>query len=314
LLVIPPFAADETNERFIPLLQKDCEEEDRRLLYVAITRAREKVILEWPSHLKNKEGVTYWSLLSSDGRISLEEDHLKVGIEQFKCSVFKAEKTEAADVAAGREKPLAEPLSVFGRRAIRPGEMPRELTPETVTPSLLHAGAAIAVTGETERERFTETPGIFIAGEATGRGTILHRCFELLDGDGDAGGRLEAALGSMLDAPLREAVVSAADGFYAWLKRRFAPIAIGREIPVIGVDNRGSVVSGVIDLLVETAKGFWIVDHKSDQPDDLEARFREYLPQLLCYAEVLGSLPSGKKVVGVAVHWIMRGEATLQKL
>ena len=281
---------------------------------MALTRAREKVILEWPSHLKGKEGVTYWSLLAGNGDIALEEGGLRIGKEIFPCLVHKVGKVEAATVTEGRKTPLVEPLPLFGRRAIRPAALPESLTPEAVTPSLLRPGTDDSGIGDFSTEKYADPPQVDIDAGAAERGTILHRCFELLDGEAGARERVEAALGPPLDAAQLEAVVLAADRFRSWLEKRFAPVSVAREVPVLGLDEKGSVVAGVVDLLVETADGYWIIDHKSDRPEDISLRFREYLPQLLCYAGVVGSLPAGRPVLGVAVHWIMLGEATLLKL
>jgi ATP-dependent exoDNAse (exonuclease V) beta subunit len=72
-------------------------------------------------------------------------------------------------------------------------------------------------------------------------------------------------------------------------------------------------VHGAIDLFVETKDGVWIVDHKSDQTEDREARFKNYWPQLKAYAaavENVGGLP----IRGVAVNWISAGEAMLMEI
>ena len=45
------------------------------------------------------------------------------------------------------------------------------------------------------------------------------------------------------------------------------------EMPILGQDEQGAVVSGSIDLLLETKEGYWIIDHKLDQSDDLEGLF-----------------------------------------
>jgi ATP-dependent exoDNAse (exonuclease V) beta subunit len=84
-----------------------------------------------------------------------------------------------------------------------------------------------------------------------------------------------------------------------------------REVPLLGLDGRGSVVSGVLDLLVETAGGYWILDHKSDITDDRAVRFESYLPQLRCYADLIRKAFPGKSVLGVAIHWISYGKVNL---
>ena len=82
-------------------------------------------------------------------------------------------------------------------------------------------------------------------------------------------------------------------------------IAIHWEVPIVASDNSGSVISGTIDLLIETIGGYWIIDHKSDETDDREDRFARYLPQLDCYkravSEGMGLYVAGS---GYSLGWI----------
>lgn len=59
--ISPSFAAKDVNEAFAEPLKDESDEDARRLLYVAITRAREKIILEWPRHIKPDKKESYWS-------------------------------------------------------------------------------------------------------------------------------------------------------------------------------------------------------------------------------------------------------------
>jgi hypothetical protein len=65
------------------------------------------------------------------------------------------------------------------------------------------------------------------------------------------------------------------------------------------------------DLIVHTAQGAWIVDHKSDAIDDPVQGFLKYEGQLQAYAEAVAA--AGMPVAGVAVHWIRRGEVVLRR-
>jgi hypothetical protein len=53
---------------------------------------------------------------------------------------------------------------------------------------------------------------------------------------------------------LQEAV----GGFEVWLMEIFTPLSVFRELPVLYQSGQGNIVSGVVDLLVEEAGGFWI--------------------------------------------------------
>jgi ATP-dependent exoDNAse (exonuclease V) beta subunit len=122
---------------------------------------------------------------------------------------------------------------------------------------------------------------------------------------------LEKATGVLLDKKILSQLGSTVTDFDRWLTGRFQPLQVMREVPLLGLDVRGSVVSGVLDLLVETTGGYWILDHKSDITDDPVARFEAYLPQLRCYADLVGKAFPGKPVLGVGIHWISYGKVNL---
>ena len=63
------------------------ELESRRLIYVAMTRAREKLVLEWPSYLAGKDGLTYWSILASEASVSHQDATITVGDTSFPCLI-----------------------------------------------------------------------------------------------------------------------------------------------------------------------------------------------------------------------------------
>ena len=100
------------------------------------------------------------------------------------------------------------------------------------------------------------------------------------------------------------------NSFEQWVAELFSATAIHRELPLLGLDDNGSVVSGTADLVLETDGGVWILDHKSDQVEDPEAAFNGYRPQLECYARLLQSM--GHDIVGLGINWIRRGEVVLQ--
>ena len=78
-----------------------------RLLYVAITRAREKLILEWPSYAHGK-GVTPWSLLAHECKLTLEGRRLAVADAEFEVENFQGTNELPGDLEIGT---IAETLS-----------------------------------------------------------------------------------------------------------------------------------------------------------------------------------------------------------
>jgi ATP-dependent helicase/nuclease subunit A len=310
--IVPGFAAKETTAAFQAHLQPALEEEARRLLYVAVTRAREKVILEWPSHLAGKDKTYPWSLLVEAAGMELHKDNgeMRVNGKAFPCVVTQAGTKVAEEVETSKEGSVV-PLSTIGRRAIEYRPIPVGLTPEKVAPSDLRAEpSAIAVVGLLQ-EKCGLPPDVKIEAVGTERGLLLHRCFEILGGRANRTDLLDRATGVTFGGKALEGISASVDSFDRWVQARFNPVGIRRELPFLGCDENGSVVSGVLDVLVGTPQGFWILDHKSDFTDDREGGFGVYLPQLRCYAEMVRKAFPGKPVLGVGIHWISYGMVNL---
>jgi ATP-dependent exoDNAse (exonuclease V) beta subunit len=309
--IVPGFAAEETTLAFSEHLQPALDEEARRLLYVALTRAREKVIVEWPSHLAGKDKSYYWSLLVGATGMVLDNGGMRVNGKTFPCVVNPAETDLAPSVVASDGEPIA-PLSTIGRRAIEYRPLPSELTPETVTPSLMHGEPGkVSIAGLLQEETYGSPLETVLEIVGADRGLLLHKCFEVLGARPGRLNLLERATGVTIEKKGWSRLESAVADFERWLAERFQPLRVVREVPLLGLDGRGSVVSGVLDLLVETAGGYWILDHKSDITDDRAVRFESYLPQLRCYADLIRKAFPGKSVLGVAIHWISYGKVNL---
>ena len=308
--IVPSFAAEETTTAFLEHLQPALEEEARRLLYVALTRAREKVIVEWPSHLAGKDKSYYWSLLAGAADMAVEKGAMRVKEKPFPCTVNPTGTDVAPSVAESEGEPVA-PLSTIGRRAIEYRPLPSGLTPEAITPSSLHGEAGAGATQGLIQETCGSPLETVFNLAGTDRGLFLHKSFEVLGGRPDRVDLLEKATGVLLDKKILSQLGGTVADFDRWLAGRFQPLQVVREVPLLGLDVRGSVVSGVLDLLVETTGGYWILDHKSDITDDRVARFEAYLPQLRCYGDLVGKAFPGKPVLGVGIHWISYGKVNL---
>jgi ATP-dependent exoDNAse (exonuclease V) beta subunit len=150
-----------------------------------------------------------------------------------------------------------------------------------------------------------------VALAGTELGTLLHRCFEVLGARPDLSHKLSEATGVVLDPPAVAAIAEAVAEFETWSRDRFEPSSIARELPFSAMRGDGAVVSGVIDLLVETDDGYWIIDHKSDVVEDPRASFASYWPQLAAYVDAVSKVNGGPPVLGAGINWIRRGEVVL---
>ena len=300
----PAFAASETNDRFQFSLDVKAREEGLNLLYVALTRAREQLILEWPQHLAESTRFTSWHLLQESAHMHLDANHMCVGGQEFPCRVTAADKEPPA-IFESAVSPLTQLAPTIGRRALQHTDPPTQLTPEFFTPSSLHGLEAEGQPKAISTIRYGQSLTLTLPSGAE-RGLIVHRALELLC-QGISEKRTRAALGIAIEDTDWQALKSTAKAFMQTVSDRFQPTALHWEVPIVGSDQSGSVISGTIDLLAETNDGYWIIDHKSDETEDRDERFARYRPQLDCYAKAI-SEGMGLHVAGVAIHWVSYGE------
>ena len=308
----PSYAAPEQNREQLSLLQQRVVTESKRLLYVALTRARDKLVLEWPGFLAQRRSTTesYWSLLG--GRWSLHEEtrQLEVNGRMFPCEIADggAELPEDFDPHSEPEKPG---LPVVGRRAIRPGIAPTKLTPESVAASTLTTPEETVPASQLVHAQYHAGLDADIGLFGADLGTFLHRCFEILGSRPDLESQLTQLTGVEVNSNTQARIATAVARFEAWLRDRFEVESVMREWPLLVLHPKGSVLSGTADLIVQTGDGAWVLDHKSDQSEDPAATFHKYQPQLNAYARALSE--EGKSVIGIGINLIRRGEVVMER-
>lgn len=91
------------------------------------------------------------------------------------------------------------------------------------------------------------------------------------------------------------------------IEANFSPTRYATEYPVQYTNRNGQRVSGWIDLLVETEKGFIIVDHKITTRENLEEVALGYSGQLAVYAEAVNQA-SAQDVISCWVHFGVAGK------
>jgi ATP-dependent helicase/nuclease subunit A len=89
-----------------------------------------------------------------------------------------------------------------------------------------------------------------------------------------------------------EDVLRAVDVFREDVEKKFKPKQILVEVPFSFQNPAGQSVSGFIDLLLETAQGWVLIDYKSfqGQKADWEAKALSYSGQLDCYRQALAAM------------------------
>lgn len=306
----PEFAAPETRERFMAPLQEAAVQEAKRLLYVALTRAREKLILEWPAYLDHDDRTTYWSILRDATGLRLDQDACQLGGVTHPCTVLDGgNQPHAEPPATGETKPES-PLNPVGLRALtrreNPGQEDRE---DGVTATSLPEGMLPMPIQALNTASYGEGLVIHTETDAAALGTFLHLCWEILGQDELRMDRLAGYADFPEAGPWMPAVGQAVTDFETWVQRELQPVAISREIPFQMVNDQGQVITGTIDCLVETASGWWVIDHKSDRVNDLPYGFTHHWPQLSAYIKAVDGR-QGKPVIGAGINWIAKGLVT----
>lgn len=277
------------------------DKERARLLYVGFTRARDHLVLAVRAGKKGPK-AQWLDALSDDQGAPLVTlgDRVRVG---------KEHEVPARVLSLGADPP-SRPRSRDGERPpeprwfVRPADAAPSRAPYWITPSSAEgADVALGVVEKLPTAILVDHGGY--AYDALGN--AVH-AFLAADTDGLAPderlARAERLLvAANLAAHVRaESLVRAGDELRAWVERRFRDAVWHREIPVDAFVGEQRV-RGIIDLLLETAEGCVVIDHKTF-PGTTEAAWRakcaEFAPQLDAYADVL--VRAGKPVLACWVH------------
>ncbi|MGD8808364.1 MAG: 3'-5' exonuclease, partial [Gammaproteobacteria bacterium] len=226
-------------------------EETRRLLYVALTRARDGLVLALPAKKPTGEWIQTlgadWMLpagaaleLPSGVRIPTAFESLDAPEEW----VVPAPDEQARWVRPGITG------SVIAERNLSPSSAP-PIEGAHVT-EIFEYGERLEITGAADMKALGEALHTIIAAEINApEDDAASRTARILK---------EWGLGGVIDA---RAALEQARQFVLWVSETFRPLAWHVEHPVACRLPSGQVAQGFIDLLLETAKGPVIIDHKA---------------------------------------------------
>jgi ATP-dependent helicase/nuclease subunit A len=303
----PAFACTETQEEFASRRIEDDEREAARALYVALTRARDRLVLAMAPPPKGKKDPsarpkTMAALLR--GRVGLVPgaNHVEVRGEKIAAKwgvVLPADEQDGVNVpvsGAWAIPGLPTELSSAPRTAWRSSPSSMVATPAAVAPVLEHVDLGASC------------KGVDAFSAATERGTAYHLAFRVLAERPDLAHKLSAATG-LSEAALYRVALNV-EALRAWLvSRGFTKLHL--EIPLQLEEKDGSQVNAIVDLLAESETGLIIVDHKTGPCPDPTVRYAGYEPQLQAYAGVLARAWPYKPVQFLAVHWMDEGSVSV---
>lgn len=299
LIWTPDLPIKEKKEVFIADRREAAEADARRLLYVALTRGRDRLILEWPDFALKKVGegdgpANHAEMLVLEAGMEPQAGSLKVGSVYFPSRTLmcsneppglekRSEMQENSErFAFGEQRPMSLAKKTIWRK--RPSLTIQEPSQEVLT-SIVKLDILSNVVAPSE--------------SASERGTALHKAFRVLLLRPDLRPRLSAATG--FDETDLDVLQSQAAALKHWLTSQGYD-QIDCEVPVQKREVSGAELNGVIDILATGEAGRLILDHKSGF-----GRFENYLPQLMAYQSVIDEEPTVMQSK-IAIHWIDRGE------
>ena len=298
--VLDRMAADAAGKREI----ERALNEDLRLLYVGFTRARDRLVLVQKAAKGDAE---------EEGAPASEKwiDVLKRPLPAADATEWQVGEQAKVSIVSHRFAPpttLPMPAGTkcywFADPVLRTPKLPARLTPS----------AAPALTVATAGEIITFGKRLSVLGkpEDAVLGDALHAILaaELQHpGHADAVALAERVLlgfGLSGTVKAREAA-DMARSFREEMTRRFQPKSVLVECPFHYSQANGQLVTGFMDLVLETEAGWVVIDHKSYQGGKTEwpDKALTYSGQLAAYAPVLAA--TGRRCVGTWIHFAVGG-------
>jgi len=264
--------------------------EEVRLTYVGFTRARDRLVLAAPGE-KLCAGVLS-NLVDDQGKPLIIEDEHGLTVAGKRVKPFVRRGVSGLEERAQRE-PGCGPVAAG----------PREHPAAYLRPS------AVDVRGECG-EPTTIGSRLPIGGkpDMANLGSALHGFLAADRQEFDSSDRTQMAESLLVGWGVRaslepDSLLACSDAFNAWVLAKWPEALWRREWPIRQRLASGTILAGAADLVLETADGLVIVDHKSfpGRWDEALERARTHAGQLWAYGEA-ASAATGKPFLGAFIH------------
>jgi ATP-dependent helicase/nuclease subunit A len=297
LIWTPDLPIKEKKDAFIADRRLASEADARRLLYVALTRGRDRLILEWPDFALKKLGesdgpANHAEMLVLEAEMQPEAGSVKVGGVSFPARTLMCGAEAPGMLEASGIEDVSERLA-FGELRSTPQT---HQTAWRVRPSLILQDPLSEVQTRIVPLDVSHEAAV-LAATAVERGTALHKAMRVLLLRPDLRPRLSAATG--FDEATLDMLHAQVDSLNQWLKAE-GYTQIECEVPIQKREASGAEFNGIIDLLATGDGKRLILDHKSGA-----GSFADYFVQLQAYQKFIQHA-EGTDFVEIAVHWIDR--------
>jgi len=282
--------------------EKRGEAEERRVLYVGMTRARDFLVLpiNWVKEKKGEKQVPEESYLGYVQPYLTVPDKVSFGKWNEDMMFYDTNKLE---LEPEETPPFRSPLNpeMKGGEASRLVLSQREKWKETQGELKKHAGMGRLISTATEQVLEVEKDDEWVVSPVTGGegaifGKLVHRLFEKLDWSqpglvekmAEIEGKDLGATGTMIKRAgemVREAINSPI------LQRVIKSSSYQKEVPFTYKDN-GTIFEGVMDVVFKEGDGLVVLDFKTDliKKDDLNSKIEHYKPQAQVYSDAIKTI------------------------
>lgn len=276
--------------------QEKEEKQTLRLLYVGWTRARDKVILAGRKKFLGQGILNLLRDCNGDPILTEPEG----GVAKWADMSLEVITREGSP-----REPIHKPAQPD--HGYKP-EGRKEYPPAFVPPSSIQQTGHISFTQEIgDRILLHGKPDMQNLGEA------IHTFFGADSVSREKAKRISMAdrirtawkVSTVIDS---ESLISASNNLSSWISKTWPDAILHHEYPVSLKQDRGTITSGFIDLLLEFPDGFVIIDHKSFPGSKNESieRAKGFAGQLDTYSQAV-QIATGKKVVMCVIHFPISG-------
>ncbi len=302
LVHTPGFAAPEAGRRFIEDRRADFEANAKNLLYVALTRARDRLVVEWPGFIKERdedapEAKCLFHVFKDACALQIDGGKLRIGA--FDCQSVITQLPEHAGFTGYQAGAITD-MPKLGRGTPLPAV---PLTPWRLQPS-----QSTAVQPAPDSQSVTLGVEWTSTISDAARGTALHLALRTCLTRPDLITALPMATG--LDEATLTLVSERASALKAWLTTQGCT-DLYCEIPVLAHSSEGAEIPGTIDLLAIGPNGCILIDHKTGGAGK---GFGPYWSQLSAYAELVGKHFPQHPLQSVALLWVDHGRLEIVKM
>ena len=302
LIHTPGFAAPETERRFIEDRRADFEANAKNLLYVALTRARDRLVLEWPGFVKERdekapEANCLFHVFTDACAPQVGSGKLRIGAVD--CPSVITQMPEHA----GFTEYLAGAITDTPRLGHA-----TPLPAVTLTPWRLQPSQSTTAQPEPDSQSVTLGAAWPRTVSDSARGTALHLAMRTCLTRPDLIIALPATTG--LDEATLILVAERAAALKFWLSAQgYTDLCC--EIPALTRSPEGAEIPGTIDLLAIGPQGCILIDHKTGGAG---VGFGPYWPQLAAYTGLISNIFPQHELQGVALFWVDHGRLELARL